>query len=220
MRLARIGVKEYHDRLSQISVCHHLFALSRTQTHLAHIVLTYPFFQGFGITIGSDFFFLLDPAAKRKQLAAILAESYTLSGSFDASNSTMGDMQGWAGTFTFTNATTNTNTAVAKGLTCNRLPSDPWWRHELNPFFAFLLVPSFAIFLSLWNLAPIRSRQFPVTIVIACIGWLCNKLANTYIFGRSDIVSFLGAFVVGVLGNLYSRILGCASFMDIYRSTD
>ena len=34
-----------------------------------------------------------------------------------------------------------------------------------------------------------------------------------YIFNRSDVVSAIGAFVVGVLGNLYSRIFRGTAFV-------
>lgn len=34
-------------------------------------------------------------------------------------------------------------------------------------------------------------------VVISCIGYLTNTLANHYIFDRSDVVSAIGAFVIG-----------------------
>ena len=44
---------------------------------------------------------------------------------------------------------------------------------------------------------PIKSRQLPVMVVIGCMGYLTNTLANRYIFDRSDVVSAIGAFVIG-----------------------
>ena len=38
------------------------------------------------------------------------------------------------------------------------------------------------------------------------------KAANHFIFNRSDVVSAIGAFVVGLLGNIYSRIFGGTAF--------
>ena len=39
-----------------------------------------------------------------------------------------------------------------------------------------------------------------------------NTAANHYIFNRSDVVSAIGAFVVGLLGNVYSRLFGGTAF--------
>ena len=36
--------------------------------------------------------------------------------------------------------------------------------------------------------------------------------ANHYIFNRSDVVSCIGAFVVGLLGNMYSRVFRGTAF--------
>ena len=42
--------------------------------------------------------------------------------------------------------------------------------------------------------------------------YAANKAANKYIFNRSDVVSAIGAFVVGLLGNIYSRLCGGTAF--------
>jgi uncharacterized membrane protein YjjB (DUF3815 family) len=63
--------------------------------------------------------------------------------------------------------------------------------------YLLLLVPAFSILLSMWNMQPLRSRQLPVMVLISCIGFLTNTLANHYIFDRSDVVSAIGAFVIG-----------------------
>lgn len=57
-------------------------------------------FLGFGIAIGSDFFFLFDAAARRKNqaLAASAQSAMTIMGHFIPDNSTT---PMWAGTFTF-----------------------------------------------------------------------------------------------------------------------
>lgn len=67
----------------------------------------------------------------------------------------------------------------------------------MPPIYLILLVPAFSVLLSLWNMQPLKSRQLPVMVVISCIGFLTNNLANRYIFDRSDVVSAIVAFVIG-----------------------
>lgn len=72
-------------------------------------------------------------------------------------------------------------------------------------------------------------------VVIACSGWVLNKVGQTYISNRTgehlsrakcclkilppsflgaDTVSFLGAFTIGILSNVYSRITRGSSFLN------
>lgn len=163
-------------------------------------------------------------------------ESYTLQGSFNGLNGTLPVMNGQ---FTLTNSSDSTNTLLRQGnIQCYRDPAWAWWRQSINPWWMFLLVPAFSFFLSLWNLQPLKSKQMPVMVIIGCAGWVCNYFANQFvsfnffsrinvvllkvqalilesvsqIFDRSDVVSFLGAFVIGLLGNLYSRIFKGTAF--------
>ncbi|CAE6415097.1 unnamed protein product [Rhizoctonia solani] len=59
---------------------------------------------------------------------------------------------------------------------------------------------------SMWKLQPFLSKQLPVMVFISCCSYAANKAANRYIFNRSDVVSAIGAFVTGILGNAYARI--------------
>ena len=52
-------------------------------------------------------------------------------------------------------------------------------------------------------------------VVISCCSYATNKVANHYIFNRSDIVSAIGAFTVGLLGNIYSRKMGGTAFTSM-----
>lgn len=72
--------------------------------------------------------------------------------------------------------------------------------------FKILFVPLFSACLGLINQA--RWRQLPIMISIACAGYV-----GTYFAGKhkqfSEVTEFtacIGAFIVGILGNLYSRI--------------
>jgi uncharacterized membrane protein YjjB (DUF3815 family) len=44
-----------------------------------------------------------------------------------------------------------------------------------------------------------------VMILIACGGWTTNHFSGLKFVNRTDIVATLGAFVVGVCGNVYGR---------------
>ena len=159
--------------------------------------------QGFGITIGSDLFYVLDRPAKRASLAAAAqANSYiTLSGIFTPTNTTLNStsLVPFNGTFTFSNATTDqiTSNLNQGSIICVRGTDWPWWKQGMPQIYLIALVPLFSLLLSMWNMQPIKSRQLPVMVVISCIGFVTNNLANRYIFGRSDVVSAIGAFVIG-----------------------
>ncbi|PWN44218.1 DUF1212-domain-containing protein [Ceraceosorus guamensis] len=121
--------------------------------------IIYSLFLGFGIAIGSDFYFLLDPAARN-----------------------------------------------------SILPDWPWYRQPISPWFNFIFVPLFSL-LSCFNLLqPLRSWNLPVMVFIACVGWTANMTANRFVFNRSDVVSAIGSFIIGILGNVYSRIFRGTAF--------
>ena len=65
---------------------------------------------------------------------------------------------------------------------------------------------------SLANLQPIFTLDMVVMVLISCVSYAANKVANHYILNRSDIVSSIGAFAVGMLGNFYSRKMGGTAF--------
>jgi hypothetical protein len=98
---------------------------------------------------------------------------------------------------------------------CYRPPSFPWYLQPFPFWTEFLIVPIFSILSSLANLQPFRSRQLPVMVAISCASYASNKAANHFIFNRSDIVSAIGAFTVGLLGNIYSRKMGGTAFTSM-----
>ncbi|KAK0549151.1 pheromone-regulated protein prm10 [Tilletia horrida] len=184
--------------------------------------IIYSLFLGFGIAIGSDMYFLLDPAA-RQSMWVPLNNNVEVQGTFTLTNSTgpnmltnstmmnaTAPMPMWDGTFTFTNGTTN---ALNTGsIICERRPEWPWYRRNISPWFNFLFVPVFSCLLCMANGQPLKSRELPVMIIIACTGYVANMTANHFIFQRSDIVSLAGSFVIGILGNAYSRIFRGTAF--------
>ena len=168
--------------------------------------IIYSLFLGFGIAIGSDVWFLLDPAS-RQSMYVPLESSTKVDGSFILANQTL---PLWTGGFTFTNGTSNALNAGT--INCERLPEWPWYRQPVSPWFNFLFVPTFSL-LSCFNLLqPMRSWDLPVMVFIACAGWTANMAANHFVFNRSDVVSAIGSFVIGILGNVYSRVFRGTAF--------
>ncbi|PLW05201.1 hypothetical protein PCASD_25208 [Puccinia coronata f. sp. avenae] len=176
----------------------------------------YCLFLGFGFAIGSDVYYLLDPKSQQ-HLAGMqsAAPGYKMWGSFQGMN---GTAPGINGLFTLKNDDGSLNGEgpfQQEAVQCYRDPNGQWWRQSANPYWFFLLVPMFSFFQSLWNLQPIWTKQMPVMVVIACVGWFCNFVANQFIFHQSYVVSFLGAFVIGLLGNMYSRIFKGTAFTSM-----
>lgn len=168
--------------------------------------IIYALFIGFGIAIGSDLYFVFDPAA-RKSIWLPLDTQTEVKGSFTFANETMPH---WSGQFTFSNGTKN---ALSTGsINCERLPEWPWYRQPVDPLFNILFVPLFAFLGCFALLHPFKSLEVPVSVVIACIGYITNLMANRYIFGRSDVVSAIGSFAIGILGNAYSRVFSRTAF--------
>lgn len=155
--------------------------------------------------------------------------TFSVAGTLITTNGTIPTMQG---IFTFANNSMTSaydpTAALRQGsVSCYRDPSWEWYRQAINPYWMILLVPAFSCVLSMWNLQPVRSRNFPVMVLISCVGYTSNYFANLCasrascvaeltlcadIFNRSDVVSFIGAFVIGVLGNLYSRVFRGTAF--------
>lgn len=88
---------------------------------------------------------------------------------------------------------------------CIRNPSWPWWRQALPWWTLFFLVPIYVTCSSLSNLQYWRSAQLPVMVIMASCSYAANRGFSVIAPGRTDIVSAAGAFVIGVLGNIYSR---------------
>ncbi|KAJ3802026.1 hypothetical protein GGU11DRAFT_813697 [Lentinula aff. detonsa] len=177
--------------------------------------LIYTLFLGFGLQIGSDFYLLIDRSMRHKldALASSLSSTVTLTGSWVADNSTDNGTLPVIGTWTFTHAVPSNQVDIVDG--CYRPKHFPWYLQSFPTWTAFLIVPAFSLLSSLANLQPFRSKQLPVMVVISCASYASNKIANHYIFNRSDVVSAIGAFTVGVLGNAYSRKMGGTAFTSM-----
>ena len=158
-------------------------------------------FQGFGLQIGSDFYLLLDPSyrAQLEQVASSISSTVSLSGTWVADNGTTVAIP-LIGTWTFNHNVSPTQYDIIDG--CYRPKRFSWYLQPFPTWTSFIIVPMFSLLSSLANLQPFRSKQLPVMVIISCCSYASNKIANHYIFNRSDIVSAIGAFTVGLLGNI------------------
>ncbi|KAL1725024.1 hypothetical protein FB107DRAFT_291028 [Schizophyllum commune] len=177
--------------------------------------LIYTLFLGFGLQIGSDFYLLFDKGMRQQldELSANISSTVALTGSWMADNGTVNNSIPITGTWTFTHSVPLSQNNVING--CYRPKSFPWYLQPFPIWTSAIIVPLFSTLSSLANLQPFRSKQLPVMVVISCCSYVANKLANHYIFNRSDVVSAIGAFTVGLLGNVYSRKMGGTAFTSM-----
>ncbi|KAG8954363.1 hypothetical protein FRC04_011689 [Tulasnella sp. 424] len=180
-------------------------------------------FDGFSLTVGSDLWFILDSDARHRREEA--AESLTtisyLNGTlfpdanstdaYDSLRQTLGvDLDG---SWTFVNKTSNVSKLYHYQIVgCYRDPSWEWWRQPLPIWSLFILVPLYSLFNSFWNLQPWKSKQLPVMVSISCFSYAARKGLQHFIGPRNEVVSAMGAFVIGVLGNVYARVFKGTAF--------
>ncbi|THH02795.1 hypothetical protein EW026_g111 [Hermanssonia centrifuga] len=177
--------------------------------------LIYTLFLGFGLQIGNDVYLLFDRPARHAldQLAGQLYTQISQVGIFAPDNGTftfVNNGKPLAGTFTFLDVNPFPQEHIVTG--CFRSADFPWYLQPFPWWSQFIIVPIFSILSSLANLQPIWTYDMVVMVVISCAAYAANKSANHYILNRSDIVSAIGAFVVGILGNFYSRKMGGTAF--------
>ncbi|KAJ5280478.1 hypothetical protein N7478_005850 [Penicillium angulare] len=68
----------------------------------------------------------------------------------------------------------------------------------------FPFVAIYAVFLALVNQA--KWKQMPVMVFIATVGYITNYFSSLRFGSSSEVANTVGAFTVGILGNLYSRL--------------
>lgn len=52
-------------------------------------------------------------------------------------------------------------------------------------------------------------------VLFSCASYAANTASNRYLPDRGDIVSAVGAVVIGTLGNTYSRVFGGTAFTSM-----
>lgn len=160
-----------------------------------------------------------------------LEESENAHGSVLAFNETPDiNMVPWRGSFSFLDVHgsgshiikgttpahfTTTTFLIPFPLGCFRNPSWPWWRLPLPWWSLFILVPVYSTCSSLANLQDWRSVQLPIMVLFSCMAYAANRGANQLLSDRGDIVSSFGALVIGLCGNVYSRVIGGTAFTSM-----
>lgn len=76
--------------------------------------------------------------------------------------------------------------------------------HNMDPKWRILFIPMYSMCLGLINQA--RWRQLPVQIFISSCGYLATYFAGKHFLNVTEFTAAIGAFIVGILGNMYSRI--------------
>ncbi|KAI0053134.1 DUF1212-domain-containing protein [Auriscalpium vulgare] len=160
--------------------------------------IIYTFFLGFGLTIGSDFYLVVNRKAHDAlELMNNPTPTY-IHGAFTDFN---GTTQTFAGTFGFADATNSLH--IMKS--CYRDPAFPWYRQPFPWWTMFFLVPLYSMCSSLSNLQSLHSSRLFVMVLFSCCSYAANRAANLVLSDRGDIASAAGALVIGLLGNFYSR---------------
>ncbi|GAA5870716.1 hypothetical protein JCM8547_005037 [Rhodosporidiobolus lusitaniae] len=91
--------------------------------------------------------------------------------------------------------------------TCAYLREDaPWWRATVSPWFYFLTIPGFLFCMAIKHGQPIFRRDTLIMVLIGGAVFATNYWAAFAFTNMPALTSAFGAFVVGVLGNAYSRL--------------
>lgn len=90
------------------------------------------------------------------------------------------------------------------GLIDSNAVSSTTCQTEMPRYWFFFFVPGFTMCLIIINQA--KWKQAPMMMIIAFAGYLVNFFSSKRFSGNSQISNTLGAFVIGVIANLYSRI--------------
>ncbi|KAF8349736.1 hypothetical protein F5887DRAFT_942173 [Amanita rubescens] len=165
--------------------------------------IIYTLFLGFGLTIGSDFYFLVDRHARHAYYRSTVNPQFSYAhGHFRLSNG--------SGPAT---SISGSDKNLVKG--CYRDPSWGWLKQPLPTWTIFILVPLYSLCSSLANLQKWRSLQLPVMVFFSCVAYAANRATSLVLPGRTDIVSAAGAFAIGSLGNIYSRVVRGTAFTSM-----
>ncbi|KAG2413047.1 hypothetical protein HFD88_010606 [Aspergillus terreus] len=68
----------------------------------------------------------------------------------------------------------------------------------------FVFVPVFVVFIAIINQT--KWKQLPMMIFIAVCGYITNYFSTKKLGSNSEVANTVGAFTIGLLGNLYSRL--------------
>ncbi|KDQ63377.1 hypothetical protein JAAARDRAFT_376354 [Jaapia argillacea MUCL 33604] len=172
--------------------------------------IIYTLFLGFGLTIGSELFLAFSPHARNVINNPVATQ--VIHGQFMSQNGSTPFLP-LGGTFSFGKVTTTINGHMVSR--CLREPYWPWYRQVLPWWSIFFFVPIYSTCSSLANLQSWKSKQLLVMVLFSSASYAANKSTGMFISTRGDIVSALGAFVIGALGNIYSRVIRGTAFTSM-----
>lgn len=138
-------------------------------------------------------------------MSADFDDTRTLFGAYTATNATRVTPT-MNGTFAFTqlilpNQPIQKYHYIMEG--CYRDPSWSFWFQSVPWWSLFILWPAFVFALSALNGQHHRDRKrMFVMVILGCCSLGSNKLFNHWFYDRGDVVSAIGATVVGVLGTI------------------
>lgn len=164
--------------------------------------------QGFCLTLGSDLAFLMLPAyrAQRSLMSDDIGAVINLTGTYGASNITQSPM---SGIFSFTQNIQSNEPLIKYHYVMEGCYRDPAWSIVFQQFswpWLFLLAPAFIFALASLNGQGCRDwRRMLIMVIFGCCSFTANKLFNGWIYDRGDVVSAIGATVVGILGTIYGH---------------
>ncbi|KAI0347819.1 DUF1212-domain-containing protein [Trametopsis cervina] len=171
----------------------------------------YTLFLGFGLSFGSDLYLVISKYGRQDESNTQAAESEFLHGAFHASN-VSSDISVLTASFTFLDST-DKNPFLFKG--CYRNPAWPWYRQQFPWWTLLFLVPLYATCSSVANLQRVRSVQLPVMVLFSCASYATTKIITAYVTDHVAVVSAFGAIVVGLCGNIWSRLGGGTAFTSM-----
>lgn len=93
---------------------------------------------------------------------------------------------------------------VIFGLMDKNATSETQCPDPMSPGWYALFVPAFTMCLIIINQA--KWKQAPVMLVISCCGYLVNYWVSRFVKGNTQVANTLGAFTIGAMANLYSRL--------------
>ena len=141
-------------------------------------------------------------------MAEDLGDAVNLYGVYTATNATR-IMPSMNGTFHFTQLILPDQPIVKYHYVMEGCYRDPSWSFIFQPIpwqYLLILAPIFVFSLACLNGQGIKDwRRITVMVLFGCLSFATNKLFNSWIYDRGDVVSAIGATVVGIAGTIYGH---------------
>lgn len=142
---------------------------------------------------------------QRDAMALDIGTTISLAGSYLATNSSIS----LDGTFLLSQSILPDEPLLKYHYIMEGCYRDPEWPIVFQPLswlWLFGLAPLFVFCLASLNGQGCRDwRRMVVIILFGCSSFAANKVFNMWIYDRGDVVSAIGATVVGILGTIYGH---------------